>query len=54
MEQADKNKNTHFDFDIYDTYEWYLDLGPLSNVNAQVSARVDSFLEFERRASRLR
>lgn len=35
MEQADKNKNTHFDFDQYDTYQWYLDLGPLSNINAQ-------------------
>jgi uncharacterized protein len=35
MEQADKNKNTHFDFEIYDTYEWYLDLGPLSNSNAK-------------------
>ena len=33
MEQADKNKNTHFDFEIYDTYEWYLTLGPLSNIN---------------------
>src|SRR5277367_5923866 len=35
MEQADKNKNTHFDFDIYDGYEWYLNLGPLSNINAK-------------------
>jgi putative CocE/NonD family hydrolase len=35
MEQADKNKNTHFDFDVYDTFEWYLDLGPLSNINAK-------------------
>lgn len=35
MEQADKNKNTHFEFDKYDTYEWYLDLGPLSNVNGK-------------------
>jgi putative CocE/NonD family hydrolase len=33
MEQADKNKNTHFDFNTYDTYKWYLDLGPLSNIN---------------------
>jgi len=33
MEQADKNKNTHFDFEAYDTYRWYLDLGPLSNIN---------------------
>ena len=35
MEQADKNKNTHFDFEVYDTYEWYLKLGPLSNINAK-------------------
>ena len=35
MEQADKNENTHFAFDIYDTYEWYLKLGPVSNINAQ-------------------
>ena len=33
LEQADKNKNTNFEFETYDTYEWYLDLGPLSNVN---------------------
>ncbi|SPE42771.1 X-Pro dipeptidyl-peptidase domain-containing protein [Candidatus Sulfopaludibacter sp. SbA3] len=35
MEQADKNENTHFHFDIYDTYEWYLKLGPVSNINAR-------------------
>jgi putative CocE/NonD family hydrolase len=35
MEQADKNKNTHFEFETYDTYAWYLNLGPLSNVNAK-------------------
>jgi len=34
-EQADKNKNTHFDFDVYDGYSWYLALGPLSNINAK-------------------
>jgi len=33
MEQADKNENTHFSFETYDTYEWYLNLGPLSNIN---------------------
>src|SRR5207244_1018876 len=32
-EEADKYANTHFKFDTYDTYQWYLDLGPLSNVN---------------------
>jgi len=35
MEQADKNQNTHFNFENYDTYEWYLDLGPLSNINSK-------------------
>ena len=35
LEQADKNKNTHFDFETYDTYQWYLNLGPLSNINAK-------------------
>jgi len=34
-EQADKFKNTHFAFDVYDGYEWYLKLGPLSNINAK-------------------
>lgn len=34
LEEADKNKNTHFEFDVYDTYSWYLRLGPLSNINA--------------------
>jgi putative CocE/NonD family hydrolase len=35
LEQADKHKNTNFDFEIYDGYEWYLNLGPLSNINAR-------------------
>ena len=35
LEQSDKNKNTNFAFDIYDTYSWYLALGPLSNANAK-------------------
>ncbi len=33
MEQASKTENTHFNFETYDTYEWYLNLGPLSNIN---------------------
>jgi uncharacterized protein len=35
LEQSDRNANTHFSFETYDTYQWYLDLGPLSNVNAK-------------------
>jgi putative CocE/NonD family hydrolase len=35
MEETDKNSNTNFIFDIYDTYSWYLSLGPLSNINAK-------------------
>jgi putative CocE/NonD family hydrolase len=34
-EQADRNANTHFNFETYDTYSWYLNLGPLSNINAK-------------------
>ena len=29
-------ENSDFDFDRYDTYEWYLELGPLSNVQSKV------------------
>jgi putative CocE/NonD family hydrolase len=32
MEEASK-EDAHFSFDQYDTYEWYLKMGPLSNVN---------------------
>ncbi len=35
LEQADKNKNTNFAFETYDTYAWYLALGPLSNIDAR-------------------
>ena len=35
LEEADKNKNTNFAFETYDTYSWYLALGPLSNINAR-------------------
>ncbi len=35
MEEADKNKNTKFDFNTYDTYEWYLRLGPLTEANTK-------------------
>lgn len=34
MEQSDKNENKHFDFDIYDTYQWYLNVGPVANLDA--------------------
>lgn len=35
MEESSKTENTHFAFDTYDTYQWYLTLGPLSNVNSK-------------------
>ncbi|MDB4910342.1 MAG: X-Pro dipeptidyl-peptidase [Gemmatimonadetes bacterium] len=35
MEQADKSKNTHFGFETYDSYSWYLALGPVSNLNSK-------------------
>ena len=46
--------NTLFKFDRHDTFEWYLKLGALSNVNAQVSSRQDADLERFRRPSELR
>jgi putative CocE/NonD family hydrolase len=33
MEEADKTANTHFAFDQWDTYDWYLSAGPLSTLN---------------------
>ncbi len=35
MEQADKNSNTHFAFDTYDTYQWYLNVGPIANIDSR-------------------
>ncbi len=35
LTQADKEKNTNFAFDSYDTYDWYLKAGPLSTINAK-------------------
>jgi uncharacterized protein len=35
LEQASKTENTHFAFNLYDTYSWYLKLGPLSNINKE-------------------
>jgi putative CocE/NonD family hydrolase len=32
-EEADKTANTHFSFDKWDTYEWYLAAGPLESLN---------------------
>jgi len=33
MEETEKLANAHFSFDQWDTYQWYLSLGPLSNIN---------------------
>jgi putative CocE/NonD family hydrolase len=33
--ETSKEENTNFKFDTYDTYEWYLRLGALSNANAR-------------------
>jgi putative CocE/NonD family hydrolase len=35
LEQADKNKNTHFDFSTWDSYEWYLNAGPVKNLDLE-------------------
>ncbi len=33
LEQADKNKNTNYDFDTHDVYDWYLRVGPVRNTD---------------------
>jgi putative CocE/NonD family hydrolase len=33
LEENDKLANSNFEFNQWDTYQWYLDLGPLSNIN---------------------
>jgi len=35
MEQADRTATRILRFETYDTYEWYLNLGPLANINAK-------------------
>jgi len=35
MMETTKDGLSHFPFDTYDMYEWYLKLGPLSNINAK-------------------
>ena len=33
LEESDKLANSNFEFNQWDTYQWFLDLGPLSNIN---------------------
>ena len=46
--------NQDFAFDRYDTYDWYLALGPLANVNERLLPREDPDLERLRRPPGLR
>ena len=43
-----------FSFDRYDTFDWYLNLGPLQERQREIPARQDPDVERLRRASRLR
>ncbi len=51
--RMETSKEQHpFDFDRYDTYRWYLDLGPLSRVNAQyLHGKIPSWNDFVAHAS---
>ena len=47
MMETDKDANTHFEFDRADTYQWYLDLGALSNVNEKyLHGKIPSWNDF--------
>ncbi|HEY2464746.1 MAG TPA: CocE/NonD family hydrolase [Steroidobacteraceae bacterium] len=46
LEEADKAANTHFSFDKWDTYEWYLSAGPLETLNEKyVHGKIQSWNE---------
>jgi len=46
MMETSKGQN-HFAFDVYDTYDWYLKLGPLSNANAKyLKAKIPTWNNF--------
>jgi len=49
--RVDKNKDTHFQFPVYDTYQWYLDVGPIHNLNDQYLHGLRVCLEFNDLAS---
>jgi len=53
MEQADKNSNTHFEFETYDTYQWYLDLGR-SPIQHEISSPQKFLMELYRSIIRIR
>ncbi len=51
--EAEKESNFHFQFDKADTYEWYLKLGPLSNVNKNYyHGKIAAWNDFENHPSR--
>ena len=54
MESSKEIADVSTIIDRYDTYEWYLNLGPLSNVEREVLPRQDSDLERLCQPSRLR
>jgi len=46
LEEADKTANTHFFFDKWDTYEWYLSAGPLETLNERhIHGKIQSWNE---------
>jgi putative CocE/NonD family hydrolase len=46
LEEADKTANTHFFFDKWDTYEWYLSAGSLESLNERyIHGKIQSWNE---------
>ena len=52
--ESSKEQNTHFQFDKYDTYEWYLSLGSLLECKRKILPRKAAGLERFCQASQLR
>ncbi|MGH9616690.1 MAG: CocE/NonD family hydrolase [Acidobacteriaceae bacterium] len=43
MVGTNKNKNTHFKFSVYDTYQWYLDAGPIPTLSEYLHGSVPAW-----------
>jgi putative CocE/NonD family hydrolase len=48
LEEAEKGANTHFAFDSWDTYDWYLRAGPLSTLSGVLGGKIESWNQVAR------
>src|SRR5262249_27577647 len=44
--ESDRERVSHFDFGMADTFDWFLEVGPLSNVNKRLLHRFPTWDDF--------